>query len=953
MQELRLYNSRIIDTFFEYFRKARPDINIEDLFINSGIAPYEVEDEGHWLTQQQVDDFHDAVMRQTDDPTIFREAGRYMASSRSVITLRQFLMAFITPVQAYIMLGKIFTYLDRGVMFQAKKISRNKVEIVIKSRDGVSHKPYQCENRKGCFEAVAKLFTNKFAILEHPVCIHEGGSCCRYVLSWEEPTFMKWRRIRNYLAIPSIVSLVACAFILSPLEIAVLGSLLTGLLFGASYYAQYIEKNDIYLKIQQQGNTANRLLDQITVSYNNALLVQEIGQAVTSILDIDKLLEFVMETLKKRLNFDRGMIMLADPDKRRLAYVSGYGYRPELEMVLKETQFHLDNPNSKGPFVVAFKQQAPILVGDVHDVKKNISSRSAGLIEALGVSSFICVPIVYEGTSEGVLAVDNYRSNRPHNQSEVSMLMGIAPQIAISINNAKSLRQAVASEERFRTLSENSPDIIYTTDNSGRITYLNPVASEISGYAKEELIGRHFTDFMSHDDLERVFDAFDRIKNRKETIKNFEGKILNKDGTVRLFDMSGAPNLNAAGEMTGIVGTLKDVTEQRKLESQLRQASKMNALGRLTGGISHDFNNILQAISAYNQLLTVKKTEEDPDWKHLVNISGLIKRATDLIKQLLIFSRKVESKLVPIDINREIRNYYELLVSTLPKTITMTLNLADDLHPTKGDMTQLGQVIMNLAVNARDAMPNGGELRIQTENVEFTTRLDRDHVAINPGRYVLCRIADTGCGIEKENLNQIFEPFFTTKEAGSGTGIGLSVVYGVIKNHGGYIFCASEPGRGTMFELYLPALDIPKVEEEKREPGNAPGLSMGNETILLVDDEPFLLETGQELLSFLGYNVLTESSGENALVTINREGERIDIVIMDLMMPGMGGEKCLQEILKIFPSMKVMIASGHSTGIMAGEIISAGAAAFIQKPYYIEEMSNKIRAVLDAPAQSA
>jgi PAS domain S-box-containing protein len=956
MQELRLYNSRIIGTFLEYFRNARPDIDIQDLFVNSGIAPYEVEDEGHWLTQRQVDDFHDAVRRQTDDPSIFREAGRYMASSRSVSALRQFITGFITPIQAYSMLGKIASYLNRGATFQAKKISRNRVEIIIKPLDGVSDKPYQCENRKGSFEAVGKLFMNKFPVLEHPVCIHEGGSHCQYILSWEEPSFLIWRRIRNYMAIPFIFIMTVCGFFLSLEPLVVLGSLLTVVIFGISYYAQYIEKKDIFAKVEQQGNTANRLLDQITIGYNNALLVQEIGQAVSSILDIDKLLKFVMETLQKRLDFDRGMIMLANPDKTRLVYVSGYGYSPDLETILKETQFHLDNPTSKGPFVIAFKRQTPILISNIRDVQNDISSRSADLVETLGVSSFICVPIVYEGKSEGILAVDNYQSNRPHNQSEVSLLMGIAPQIAISINNAKSLRQIMESEERFRALSENSPDIIYTADNNGFLTYINPAANEIMGYAQEDVIGQHFTNFVKTDDAETLIEAFDRIKQGKETIKNFEGKLLSKVGTVRLFDMSGAPNFNASGEMTGIVGTLKDVTEQRKLEYQLRHASKMNALGRLTGGISHDFNNILQAISAYNQLLTMKKTEADPDWKYLMNIDGLTKRATDLIKQLLIFSSKIESKLVPIDMNEEIKNYYELLVSTFPKTIDIKLKLTNGLHLINGDRTQLGQVIVNLAVNAKDAMPKGGELSIQTTNVELATPLERDHVKINAGHYVLFRISDTGCGIEKENLDQIFEPFFTTKEAGKGTGIGLSVVYGVIKNHNGYIFCTSEPGKGTTFELYLPTLDIMMKEErmeEKMEMGKKPDLSKRHETILLVDDEPSLLETGQELLSFLGYNVLTASSGENALATINREGERIGIVIMDLMMPGMGGEKCLVEIMKIFPSMKVMIASGNTTSAKTEEIIKAGAMAFIQKPYHIEALSKKIREILDDAGQSA
>jgi PAS domain S-box-containing protein len=840
---------------------------------------------------------------------------------------------------------------NRGATFHTRKISRNKVEIITKPIEGVNEKPYQCENRMGSIEAVAVPFIHKLPSLEHPVCVHKGGPHCQYIVSWEEPFYLNLRRIRNYLAIPFLLSLIASAILLSPIKLAIDALLVTALFFGISYYTEYTEKRDISAKIEERANTANRLLDQITISYNNALMVQEIGQAISTILDIDSLLKFVMETLQKRLDFDRGMIMLANPGETRLVYVSGYGYGPELEALLKRTEFHLDNPRSRGPFVIAFKRQSPILVNDIQELRSDISSRSADYVDMLGVSSFICVPIIYEGRSLGILAVDNCRSNRPHNQSEVSMLTGIAPQIAISINNAKALRQIMESEERFRTLSENSPDIIYTIDNGGVITYINPAAKEIMGYAAEDVIGRHFLEFVKAEESTLLLQAINRIKSGKKTIQNFEGRLLARDGSERLFNMSGAPNLNAAGEMTGIVGTLKDVTEQRRLESQLHQASKMNALGRLTGGISHDFNNILQAISAYNQLLTMKKTDADPDWKYLMNINGLTKRATDLINQLLIFSSKVESTLVPIDINREIRNYHELLVSTLPKTISMNLNLAGNLHLINGDTAQLGQVIMNLAVNAKDAMPKGGELLIETENIELTAPLDRDNAKIRAGRYVRCRISDTGCGIEKENLEHIFEPFFTTKDAGKGTGIGLSVVYGIMKNHDGYIFCDSEVGQGTIFELYLPTLDA-TAAEETREIRESVDLSKGHETILLVDDEPSLLETGQELLSYLGYQVLTATSGEEALVTIRREGDRIDIVIMDLMMPGMGGEKCLVEIQKIYPQMRVMIASGYTASVKTDDILKTGAVAFIQKPYYIEDMSRKIREILDGGQQA-
>ncbi|HLE18989.1 MAG TPA: hypothetical protein VI728_11980, partial [Syntrophales bacterium] len=254
MQEPRLYNSRIISTFLEYFRNVRPEIDIEALLMDSGIDSYEVEDEGHWLTQQQVDDFHDALMKQTDDPSIFREAGRYMASSRAIASVRQFIVGFIAPIHAYIMFDKIAYYVSRGATVETKKISRKKVQIISKPSEGVHEKPYQCENRTGAFEAVAKFFTNKLPVLEHPICLHKGDSHCEYIISWDEPAFLKWQRIRNYIVIFSIIMIFVCGLTFSLSPFGSLAMILAVAVVGISYYADHIEKKDIYAKIETQGD---------------------------------------------------------------------------------------------------------------------------------------------------------------------------------------------------------------------------------------------------------------------------------------------------------------------------------------------------------------------------------------------------------------------------------------------------------------------------------------------------------------------------------------------------------------------------------------------------------------------------------------------------------------------------------------------------------------------------
>jgi len=949
MNNKPLYNSRVIATFLDYFKKSQIDVDIDKLLLESNISLYELEDEGHWLTQKQVDAFSDAMMQQIHDPSLFREAGRFMTSAQSLSVIRQFMLGFITPMQAYLRIPKVAGYINRGASFAVRKLGRNKVEIAVKILNGVKDKPYQCDNRIGSFEAIAKLFTGKLPVVEHHVCVHKGGSSCVYTISWEEPSYLKLRRVRNYLAIPSIALAIVCGFLFSPLQFAECAVIFAGILVGLSYYSQITEKRELYEKIERQGDTASRFLDQITESYENSMLVQEIGQAVSNTLDIDRLLEVIGETLGKRLNFDRGMIMLANAGRTNLVYATGYGYAPELEKVLYDTAFHLNNPDSRGPFVAAFVKQTPILVSDINDIKHNFSPRGIEFAEKLGASSFICVPIVYEGISEGVLAVDNYKSSRALGQSGVNMLIGIATQIAISLNNARNHRKLKESEERFRALSENSPDIIYTVDNRAVITYVNPAVKDNLFYSPEDIVGKPFVDIVRKEDVAIFTNLFQKIIHGSETIKHFYGKLRTRDGEERLFTISAAPNINGAGEMMGIVGTLKDVTEQRRLEEQLRHTSKMNAIGKLTGGIAHDFNNILQAIGSYAELLKRKKDDADEDLKYIFSIQELTGRGADLVRQMMMFSRKMESRLLPLDLNREIRNSSELLFGTFPKNIKIDYELADNLRPVNGDAGQIGQVILNLAVNAKDAMPEGGTLKIETANVDLEKHLEFSSVRITPGSYVVLRVADTGSGIEKKTLEHIFEPFFTTKAVGRGTGIGLAVVYGVIKNHGGYILCHSEEGEGTMFEFYLPAIDAAVAIAEKEE--NHPSVEKrgGGETILLVDDEDSLLETGQELLSLSGYGILTASSGEQALEVLREKRGRIDLIIMDVMMPGMGGSKCLQEMLKIYPEMKVIMASGFLEDKKKKGILDSGAAAFIRKPYRIDELNQIIREVLDIP----
>jgi len=385
--------------------------------------------------------------------------------------------------------------------------------------------------------------------------------------------------------------------------------------------------------------------------------------------------------------------------------------------------------------------------------------------------------------------------------------------------------------------------------------------------------------------------------------------------------------------------------EREQIQAQFRQAQKMEAVGTLAGGIAHDFNNLLQAVQGYAQLLQMRQGKEEYGQKELGQIIRAAQRGADLTQQLLTFSRKAESELRPIDLNHKVENVRQLLERTIPKMIQMEFHLAEDLKIVNADPGQVEQVLMNLAVNAKDAMPEGGRLLVETVNVSLDEHYCAMHPEVHPGEYVQLTVSDSGHGMSRKTLEHIFEPFYTTKETGKGTGLGLATVYGIVKSHKGHITCYSERGEGTTFKVYFPAItstdDIVRPQEEL---GVSPG---GTETILLVDDEESLRILGSQILEEFGYTVLTAADGESALQIYQEGHEKIGLVILDLIMQGMGGKHCLAELLKINPEARIAIASGYSPDGPTRKILKNGAKGFVSKPYDIRQMLNVVRQVMD------
>ena len=386
--------------------------------------------------------------------------------------------------------------------------------------------------------------------------------------------------------------------------------------------------------------------------------------------------------------------------------------------------------------------------------------------------------------------------------------------------------------------------------------------------------------------------------------------------------------------------------ENDMLQVQLIQAQKMEAIGTLAGGIAHDFNNSLQAITSYVQLMKVEKARDSQDSDYLIKISNTIKNANKLTKQLLTVSRKIESKLQPTDLNDQILQVQSLLERTIPKMIKIELDLGKDLKIIHADSGQIEQVLLNLAVNASHAMPDEGKITIKTRNFGPAEDVQTARWGTDRGEYVLLNMTDTGHGIEKEVKDRVFEPFFTTKAPGQGTGLGLSMVYGIVKNHHGHIECDSEPGAGTCFRVYFPVSksenilkDEISTEKEK--------IATGSETILLIEDDESILDAANRMLTHFGYAVIPATNAEKAIEIYLAEQENIDLVILALNMPGMGGRKCLERLLDIKPELKTIVTSGHPSAVNLKNVHNAGNAGFVEKPYQFSDLLRTIRQVLD------
>lgn len=512
----------------------------------------------------------------------------------------------------------------------------------------------------------------------------------------------------------------------------------------------------------------------------------------------------------------------------------------------------------------------------------------------------------------------------------------------------------VVSEERFRQIAANAKEWVWETDAEGAYTFASPVVEEILGYKPEEVIGQKaFSSLVHPDGMQELRQRILPVIAAHETFRGLVSKNLSKNGKTVWLSSSGIAMLDADGHFLGYRGADADITEQReaeealrKNEEQLRQTQRLESVGRLAGSIAHDFNNVLTAILCNGEIIQEDLPPESPVKEGLDEIMRAGERARDLTRQLLAFSRKQILEIKTVDVNAVVRGMEKMVRRLLGEDIEVEVRSTTDAATVKADPSQLEQVLLNLCLNARDAMPEGGHLTIAISTVFLDEHYEKTHPGIRPGPYVLLSVSDTGVGMDEKTKGKVFEPFFTTKEKGKGTGLGLATVHGIIKQHGGDIWVYSEPGRGSTFKIYLPRTDS-EADHTETTSVQVPLRGEG-EVILVMEDDAPVREIACQMLVRLGYSVLNTPTIE-ACMEHARSGEQIDLLLTDVIMPGMNGRQVRDRVWEFRPELKTLFMSGYTEDVIAHHGVLDDGIHFITKPFTEVALSVKVREVLDRP----
>ncbi len=662
--------------------------------------------------------------------------------------------------------------------------------------------------------------------------------------------------------------------------------------------------------------------------------IYKLNQKMTLSSNINEIIQAGLNAVENILDFNNSAVLLVDEENNELYVKAKRGSGESLKLPLN---------GNKGITVLVAKTGKPIIVPDIRKEPRYVGKKGKMLSE-------MAVPLIVKNKIIGVLNIESEKLNA-FKEADLKLLQILAAGMATAIENVRLIENLRISESLYKSLFEfnksvleNSPAGIAKLNSEMKITYVNMEFRKIV----RELTGK-ISKIKGKDAREipilkgnKILDAFNNLlKGKKISCETF---FISKKGKRIYISLSGVPMFKE-NEFKGAVLLLNDITEFKELEQQLLQAQKMESIGRLAGGIAHDFNNLLTSILGYAEMIQMRVSPQDMTYNYINQIINASERARTLIEKIMIFSRKAIAQQKIINLNNLIENFKDMLERILGEDIELKFVLEKDLGNIKADPHQIEQIIMNLAVNSRDAMPKGGKLIIETKNVEFDQKSIQKPSSLTPGKYILLSVIDTGCGIEDKILPYIFEPFFTTKKKGEGTGLGLSTVYGIVKQSKGHIEVESQVGKGTTVKIYFPRVEE-KVQEIINSKISVSEFSRGKGTILIIEDEESVRELIVNILSQHGYETLCAENEEEALNIWEKYNEKINLVLTDIVIPGTSGWEIAKKLIESKPKLKILYMTGYAENIISKYMTLEGNIPFLQKPFTSNELLLKIQELI-------
>ncbi len=891
-------NTRAI---IQYFQEFFPD-KVDQLY--EGLGP-EIEgladpqdflmEPNNWVSSEVVMKMFENARIISQDEEVAFKIGFELAQKKKLGYIQRLLMiTFQNPLSGLKKIQQINDKFNRNKVIEIISKTRNTATVRLHWFTHIPASPDFCLFNKGVYSGIPKIWNLPPGQVEETKCYFRGDEYCEYQFRWRK----------------------------SPWKESFLRIFLPWRLLSSTIEEMESDKELLKKKFDE----VHRLNLQLKKKVDQLVCLQEASAAALAILNPQELMQVILRLLLNFAKLDRAGIFLLDDKQKVLELHHAAGVKSDLFEKVRGYRI----PVNKVDNIIARVAMNGIPVV-VPDVAVSRLRKSNPLLELFKPKVFLLAPLTVRGRVIGVIMADRIFEGATISDADKDFVVSFANQIAIILENAILYRKLEVSERKYRELLENAHDGIWITDDKGVITFANRRMREITGH--EVLLGKNSSELFGSEPKNLLAEII--AQNRCGKVVQRELDLTTRDHGPTAVIVSSVPILED-GIFTGAFAMFTDISEKKKMERQILHQQKMEAIGTLAGGIAHNFNNILMNITGLTSLLLSDADPSQAPYKTLKQIEEEVDKGANLTKHLLSFARDQQVEVRAMDINGLIEQTVRLFTLTRRDAAICT-RLTTPLPPVEIDQVQMEQVLLNILVNSWQALDGEGNIEVATREVFLSQEFCQPY-DLTPGRYVQIAVSDNGPGMDEKIRAKIFEPFFTTKEVGEGTGLGLSSAYATVRKHRGIIEVDSETGKGTVFHIYLP------ISRKSPEPAETKELryAKGQGTLLLVDDEETIRDLAAEILRKLGYKIIAASSGEQALAIYEEQKDDIDLVILDLIMPGIGGSETYKKLKQINPEVRILISSGSTLDKEGRNIFAEGIPEFIQKPYRLEVLSQKL-----------